>query len=187
MLDALACSRDGVAHAAARVGREDIDAGLPADDLQLGDGVGPLQVAGHQQRGVALGLEPHGELAGQRGLPGALQARQHDDGRPGLGVADQPGLPAEDGDKLLVDDLDDLLRRVQRPADLGATGSLLDSGDEGLDDGQRDVCLEQGDADLAGRGVDVGLGQLALAAQGGEDLVEPVGKGVGPRPSGAVR
>ena len=35
-----------------------------------------------------------------------------------------------------------------------------------------------GDPDLAGGRVDVGVGQLALAAQGREDLVEPVAQGV---------
>ena len=51
-----ACGRrvDRVADAAARVGREDVDAGLLADDLQLLDGVGALEVAGDEQRRVAL-------------------------------------------------------------------------------------------------------------------------------------
>ena len=44
--------------------------------------------------------------------------------------------------------------------------------------GQRDVGLEQRDADLARGGVDVGLGQPALAAQAGEDLVQAVGEGL---------
>ena len=45
-------------------------------------------------------------------------------------------------------------------------------------DGQRDVGLEQRDADLARGGVDVGVGQPALAAQAGEDLVQAVGEGL---------
>ena len=49
-------------------------------------------------------------------------------------------------DELLVDDLDDLLGRVQRLADLLAAGPLLDRVDELLDHGQRDVGLEQRDA-----------------------------------------
>ena len=57
-------------------------------------------------------------------------------------------------------------------------GALLDGGDERPDHGQRDVGLEQGDADLAGGGVDVGVAEPALAAQTGEDLVEPVGEGL---------
>ena len=49
----LAGDRDRVAHdavRAARLGREDRDAGPLADDLQLVDGVGALQVGGDEQR-----------------------------------------------------------------------------------------------------------------------------------------
>ena len=80
-------------------------------------------------------------------------------------------------DELLVDDLDDLLGRVQRLADLLAAGPLLDRGDELLDHGQRDVGLEQRDPDLARGGVDVGLGEPALAAE----VLEGVGEAVGER------
>ena len=107
-------------------GAKTVHAGLLADDLQLRDRVGPLQVGGHQQRGVPLALEPERELAGQRRLTRALQAGQHDHRRRVLGVGQPPGLAAEDGDQLLVDDLDDLLRRVQRGGDVGAGRPLLD-------------------------------------------------------------
>ena len=40
--------------------------------------------------------------------------------------------------------------------------ALLDRGDEGAHHGQRDVGLEQRDPDLAGGGVDVGLGSRPL-------------------------
>ena len=59
-----------------------------------------------------------------------------------------------------------------------AARPLLDRRDELPDDRQRDVGLEQRDADLARRGVDVGLGQPAFAAQAGEDGGEPVGQRV---------
>ena len=45
------------------------------------------------------------------------------------------GLPAENLDELLVDDLDDLLRGVQRLADLLAQGPLADGRDERLTTG----------------------------------------------------
>ena len=51
----------------------------------------------------------------------------------------------------------------------------LTARDELLDHGQRDVGLEQRDADLARGGVDVGLGELALAAE----VLEGVGEAVG--------
>ena len=72
-------------------------------------------------------VQPAGELAGERRLAGALQAGEHDHGRRGLGEPQPAGLAAEDRDELLVDDLDDLLRRVERLRDLGAPGALLDA------------------------------------------------------------
>ena len=86
------------------------------------------------------------------------------------------GLAAEDRDELLVDDLDDLLGRVQRLADLVAEGALAHAGGELLDDRQRDVGVEQGEADLADGAVDVRGGQPALAAQVLEGLGEAVGE-----------
>ena len=169
---------DRVADAVARLGGEDVDPGLAGHDRQLLHGVGALQVGGDQQRRVALALQPAAELAGERRLTGALQTGQHDHRRRLLGQPDAAGLAAEDLDELLVDDLDDLLRRVQRLGDVRAARPLLDGADEGADDRQGDVGLEQRDADLARGGVDVGLGQPALAAQAGEDLVQAVGEGL---------
>src|SRR4029079_15587922 len=85
-----------------------------------------------------------------------------------LGEWEPPRLAAEDPDELLVDDLDDLLRGVQRTGDLGALRPLLDPRDEGADHRQRDVGLQQRDADLARGGVDIGIGEPALAAQVGQ-------------------
>ena len=73
-------------------------------------------------------LQPVRQLAGQRGLTGALQAGQHDHRRRGLGERQLAGLAAEDADQFLVDDLDDLLGRVERGGDLRALGALLDAG-----------------------------------------------------------
>ena len=173
-----------VADAVAGLRREHRHAGALADDLQLGHGVRPLEVGGDEHRLVALRLEPVGELAGQRRLSGALQAGEHDDRRRVLREPQPPGLAAEDLDELLVDDLDDLLRRVERLVHLDAARPLAHRLDEVLDHRQGDVGLEQCDPDLAGRGVDVGVGQLALAAQvlerggeavlqGGEHAVQP--------------
>jgi hypothetical protein len=158
VVDGVAGHLDGVADAAARLGREDVDTGLAGHDLQLLHRVGSLQVGGHEQGGVALGLQPAAELAGERRLTGTLQTGQHDDRRGLLGQPDAAGLAAEDVDELLVDDLDDLLCGVQRPGDVGAAGALLDGVDELPDHRERDVGLEQGDADLARGGVDVGIG-----------------------------
>jgi hypothetical protein len=58
---------------------------------------------------VPLSLEPAPELAGERRLARALQAREHDHRRRRLRHPQPAGLAAEDVNELLVDDLDDLL------------------------------------------------------------------------------
>ena len=114
---------------------------------------------------MSLSAKPFGEFPGQCRLTGALQAGEHHHGGRVLGEGQLTGLAAEDADQFLVDDLDDLLGRVQRGGHLGAFGALLDAGDEVAHDGQRDVGLQQRQPDLAGGGVDVLVGQPPLAAQ----------------------
>jgi hypothetical protein len=156
---------------------EDGDPGPLADHPELVDGVGPLQVTGHEQRSVPLLLQPQPELAGQGGLAGALQTREQHHRRRGLGQLQPPGLPAEHGDQFVVDDLHDLLRRVQRLGHLGRQRPLPDGAGELADHGQRDVGVEQGAPDLADGRVDIGLGQPALAAQ----VLERRGEAIGQR------
>jgi hypothetical protein len=176
LLDACTGHRDRVAHPVAGFGGEHLDTGALTVDLQLVDGVRPLQVGGHEQRAAALALEPERQLGRQRGLPRALEAGQHDHGRRRLGEPEPAGLAAEDRDELLVDDLDDLLGRVERLADLLAPRPLAYGGHELLDDRQRDVGLEQRDADLPRGGVDVGLREPALATEVLERRGEAVGE-----------
>ena len=144
--------------------------------LQLVDGAGPLQVAGHQQRGVALIAQPQRQLAGQRGLTRTLQTGQHHDGRRSLRERQLAGLAAQDADQFVVDDLDDLLGRVEGSGYLRALGALLDAADERPDHRQRDVGLQQGQPDFAGGGVDVGVGQSALAAKALQGTGQPIGQ-----------
>ena len=178
LLDGVPGHGHRVADAVAGLRRVDRDAGPLADHLQLLHRVGALQVGGDQHRRVALSLQPQPQLGRERGLTRTLQAGQHDHGRRRLGEPQPPLLAAEDADELLVDDLDDLLGRVQRGGDLLAAGPLLDPGDELPDHRERDVRLEQGNADLTGGRVDVGGGQPAAAAQGGKNLRQPVRKGL---------
>ena len=122
--------------------REHAHAGALADDLELGDRTRALQVTGHQQRGVAFAAKPVGQLAGQCGLARTLQTGQHDHRRRGLGKDQLAGLAAEDPDQFLVDDLDDLLGRVEGTGDLGSPRTLLDAADELPHHGQRNVRLQ---------------------------------------------
>src|SRR5699024_7411169 len=95
-----------------------------------------------EQRLIALLFQPERELAGQRRLTGALKTSKQDDRRRLLGEPQATGIAAEDRDEFLVDDLDDLLCRVERLRHLGTAGALLDGGDELLDNRQRDIGLE---------------------------------------------
>ena len=76
----------------AGVRREHLDTCTFANDLQLVDRTGTLQVARHQQGRISLSAKPFGELAGQGGLTGALQTGQHDHRRRGLGEGQLTGL-----------------------------------------------------------------------------------------------
>ena len=81
---------------------------------------------------------------------------------------------AQDADELLVDDLHDLLGRVQRLVDLVAEGALAHLAGELLDDLERDVGVEQGAADLADGSVDIRRGELALGAEVAEGRGETI-------------
>ena len=136
-----------------------------ADDLQLLYRAWALQVTGHQHRGVALLSQVLGQLTGQGGFTSTLQAGKHDHRRRVLSQVQAAGFTAEDLNELLIDDLDYLLRRVERLRDFRAAGAFLDALDKATDDGQRHVGFQQREADLASGGIDISLGQFALTAQ----------------------
>ena len=72
-----------------------------------------------------------------------------------------------------VDQLHDLLARVERLQDVGAQRAFLHGGRELLDDLEVDVGLEQREPDRAHRLVHVVLGQLAARADVTEGRLEP--------------
>ena len=115
-----------------------------------------------------------GELGAGGRLARALQAGHQDhrravggEGEVAAGAAHQPG-------QLLVDDLHHLLARIEALQHLGAEAALLQRLGEAFDDLEVDVGLEQGEADLAHRRVDVALVQLAARADVGEGRLEAV-------------
>ncbi|GMA37010.1 hypothetical protein GCM10025876_32140 [Demequina litorisediminis] len=115
-------------------------------------------------------------LACEGGLTGTLEAGEHDDRGAGLREVEATSLATEDRHEFLVDDLDHLLAGVQCTRDLLAERALPDVAGERADHGHRDVGVEQGAADLADGGVDVRLGQAALAPQVAERRREAVGE-----------
>ena len=137
-----------------------------AHDAELLDGGGAVDVAGHQQGPLALGLlQQAGQLAAVGGLARALEAHQHDD-RGALGVGGQLLiLRAHEAGELLVDDLDDHLGGGQAFEHVGADAALGGVAYKVLHDLVADVGLEQGKTDLPHGRLDVGLGDPALAAQ----------------------
>ena len=154
-------------------------AGLAGDLDELLDGGGPVDVAGGDgDRGLALLAQPAGELGGGGRLAGALQAGHQDHGRRARREGQPRRLPAHQRRQLLVDDLDDLLAGVELALDLHALGALPHAGRELLDDLEVDVGLEQREADLAHRGLDVVVGQRAALADAGERALELLGEGV---------
>ena len=73
-----------------------------------------------------------------------------------------------------MDDLHDLLARVEALQDVLAARALLDLGDEVLDDLEVDVGFEQREPDLAHRLRDLLVVEPALAAEVAEGVLELV-------------
>ena len=150
-----------------RVGLPHLEHGdiqLRAHRLQLLDGGGAVDIAGGQQRALALLAHVTGKLCTVGGLARALQAHQHHHAG-GFGADIQfLGLSAHQGAELLVDDLDDHLGRRQGLQHLPAAGPLGDGLGKFLYHLVADVGLQQGHAHLAHRLFDVALGEAALAA-----------------------
>ena len=150
------------------VGGVDRDAELPAEDGQLLDGGGTLEIGRHEHHAAPLLLEPPGELGAGGRLAGALQAAEHDHRRPPHleveRVIDRP----HEVDQLAVDDTDELLGRVEGLEDLRPDRPLHDLVEEAIDDVIGNVGLEERRAHRAEPLAHVRLGQLAPAPQGGE-------------------
>jgi hypothetical protein len=85
---------------------------------------------------------------------------------------------AEQLHQLAVHHLHDLLRGRDRGEDVLADGLLLDAVDEGADHLEVDVRLQERDAHLAERLLDVLLGQAAAPAELVEDRLKPATQGV---------
>ena len=88
---------------------------LRTHHFQLLDGSGTVHITGHQQGSAALFAPKEvGQLGSVGGLTSALETHHHDYRRRGVGVVELGSLAAHESGHLLVDDLDDHLRRSQR-------------------------------------------------------------------------
>ena len=156
-----------------RVLAVDRDLDLAAELLELVDRGGALQVGRDERRLLPLLAQQQRELGRGGRLAGALQAGQQDHGRR-LAEREPRVAGAHQRGQLLVDDLHDLLARVEALQDVLADRALLDLGDEVLDDLEVDVGLEQREPDLAHRLRERLLVEAALAAEVAEGVLELV-------------
>ena len=157
-------------HRRARRRAMDRDVELLAQRLELVCRGGTVRIRRNEHRPAALLGDVARELGRARRLARALQADEHDHDRRRPGEAEGAVAGAEDRGQLLVDDLDDLLAGVEALQHVSANRPLADARHEVLDDLVVDVGLEQGEANLAHRGIDVGLGDAAAAGQAAEDV-----------------
>ena len=146
------------------------DVELRADGFQLLDRRRAVHVARDEQRALALLFHQPRELRAVGGLARALQADEHHDARRFGADVQLLVFAAHEGAKLLVDDLDDHLRRGETFEHIRAGGAFSHLFYKVLDDLEVDVRLQQGEFDLAHGLLDVGLGEPALAAQALERL-----------------
>ena len=113
-----------------------------------------------------------GQLRAGRRLARPLQAGHQDHRRAAGGDGEAATGPAHQRGQLLVDDLHDLLAGIEAFEHVGAEAALLQRLGEPFDDFEVDVRLEQGEADLAHRRVDVPLIQRAAGADVGEGRLQ---------------
>ena len=145
----------------------DRQAELLAEHLQLLDGRGPLQVGGHEHRLAAALLNRAAELAAGGRLARALQAAEHQH-RDVAAEVQRMVDRAHQVDQFLMDDVDELLGRVERLQHRLADGLLAHPAHEVLDHRQADVGLQQGPLDQLQAVAHVRLGELAASAQGSQ-------------------
>jgi hypothetical protein len=159
--------------------RVDRDLDLGAEDAQLLDGGGALDVGGDHQRPLAvLVAEELGELRAGRGLARALETGEEDDRRTVLGELEARVLRPEEIDELPVEGVDELRGGVDARDALLADDARADARREVLDDLEVDVGLEERGADLPQTLLDVRVGELALAAQEAEGGREALSQGL---------
>ena len=145
--------------------RKEIHAHLLRQCLQLKYRGGPVNVDGDEEDFFLLQLERASELRRRRRLACALQSGEQENGGRLRRKVERRGAGAHQRRELAMDDADQRLARCQRTDDFLADRFCLDGGDEVLDDRQRDIRLEERQANFAQRLGDIGIGEARLATQ----------------------
>ena len=157
----------------------DVDghADLFAEHAQLLGGGGALEVGGDEQGAQAVLLQVQREPRSERGLARALHAADEDLRRSSLCAEQRLVVAAEDLDQLVVDGADHLLPGRDRLQQLAAGGALPHARDELAHDLEVHIGLEQRDAHLAQRRIEVVLGNPPAAAEAAEGGLEAFAQG----------
>ena len=174
-------ARETVARRDDRIGRlrpVDRHLELAAELLELVDRRRPLEVCGHEPRGLLLVLaKPERELGRRGRLSRALEPAEDDHRR--RSTEDELRVRrAHQLRQLLVDDLHHLLAGLEPLEDVLAEGPLADGGDELLHDLEVDVGLEQCEADLARCARDGLLVEAGAPSEVAHGVLEAVGERV---------
>ena len=143
----------------------DLRADGGGDEAELLARGGTIDVDGDEHGAVPGFFEPAGEFGGGGGFAAALEAGHEDDAGGLRGFLEARGVLAEDVDEFVMDDFDDLLVRGEGGGDFPAEGAVADVVDDLGNDGERDVGLDEGEADFAEGVADVLVGDGALAAE----------------------
>jgi DNA-binding response OmpR family regulator len=145
---------------------------LVTQDPKLLDGCGTVNICCNQEWAVPSFFIDTCQLARSCCLSRSLQTGQHDHGGGCGWETDLAVRGPHQIRELLLDNLDELLTRLDSLQHFLSGRLLLDAGKEVLYDLKRDVRLEQRHADLSQSLVDVGFGDLLLQA----DLVADIGE-----------
>ena len=135
-----------------------------------------MDVGRDEQRSSALLAENVRELRGGRRLSRALKADEQQHRRGPLRPREWHGLSAEHVDQSVVHDLDDLLRAGDRLEDLLAERALAHRRNELADDLEVHVGLEQRDADIAQRVLEVRFADARATPEALEGRIQLVGQ-----------
>ena len=143
----------------------DLGSRLRAHGQQLLDGGRPAGVAGgDRHRCRVLVAQVQRQLGRRRGLARPLQTRHQDHRGRARREAELGARASHQRGELLRDDLRDLLARRQAADHTGAQAALLQPCGELAHELEVDVRLEQGEANLAHRRIDVLLAERAAVA-----------------------
>ncbi len=152
-----------------------IDADLAAERFELFHGGRTARIErGHKDALALLVGKAFGDLARCRRFARTLQADHEDRHRRGRIERNGRSFLAQNRDELVMNDLDDLLARLDRPGDFRAHGARANLFGKGAHHFERNVGLDQRAADLAQRGLHIGFAERTSPGDPGKDLAQAV-------------